>query len=173
MTVAAQSWAAVEQALRECVLGAIGTVRTVAADAFKLGAPDRVDDPSMAHRAREKKRVEIEIGRPKRLPLASVLCNRGIFEAQVVVRVVHASDHQILDEDRHKLQAEQMDDHDLLFDALTYPGNLATTSDSVATGLISGCLFPADGGEVNRQWRERFLRSTRIYTARLERSLAT
>ena len=172
MTVSARTWAAVGQAIREVISGALGTVRTVAADAYRLGAPDRLDDATMAHRAIEKTRVEVELGVPRRLPLASVLCNREVLEAPVTVRLVHASNHQILDVERHEIDALSHDDHDVLRHALTYPGNLTATADSVATGLISGCLFPADGGDIQRQWDKKILRSTRTYTARLERTPA-
>ena len=172
MTVSPKTWAAVDQALRELVLGEIGSVRTVASTRFLLGVHE--DKPAeQFHRSVERARIEVTIEVPEFVPLGSVYCDTGLEEAEVEITTTRASTHQVLDIARHELRALALDDLSVLRDALTYPGNLTTTSDGVATGILSGCLVPVPGGDQEFDSDRKLLTTTTRFRATLQRTLAT
>lgn len=173
MSVSANTWAAAMAALVDLVQGAIGGTRTVSSTALKLGGPEGMDDPTLAHRSKERTRVEIELTTPVAQGFRGVLCSKWLERSDVTVRLTHSADHQQLDEARHTLRAQAADDHHTLAAALTWPGNLTSTEDGTATGLVSGCLQMLEGSTVNEKWAQKYLQTSRTYRAILERTVAT
>jgi len=172
VTVTAQTWAAVDQALRELVLGEIGTIRTVASTRFLLGVHE--DRPAeQFHRSIERARIEITIEVPEFVPLGSVYCGTGLEGAEIEITTTRASTHEVLDVARHQLRALALDDLSVLRDALTYPGNLTATLAGVATGLVSGCLVAIPGGDQDYDSGRKLLTTKARFKATLERALAT
>lgn len=177
MTVSANTWAAVKLALRELVAGKIGSTRTVPAGRFSLGAPEGMRDATLAHRAKERTRIEIGLTGVSSQGFRGVLCSKWLERGDVTIKLVHWGDHLELDEARDEVRAQAADDHSLLAQALTWPQNLATThatSGSVATGLVSGCLQMTEApGSEKESWANSYLQTTRTYRAILERTAQT
>lgn len=169
----ANTWDALMVALRELLTGKIGSVRTVAAGSLKLGGPEGMTEATLAHRAKEKERIEIELTPPVSQGFLGVMCDRWLERSDITVRLTHSADHQQLDIARHTLRAAAADDHTTIGLALTWPGNLAATYDGTATGLVSGCLAPLDGATIKEAWQKKYLQSSRTYRAILERTAPT
>lgn len=169
MTVTARTWPALGQALREITSGAIGAVRTIAADKFLLGLPRGEAVKTSSHRAIEKTLIEIEIGGINRLDYASGYCNRSPARARITIRLAHTADHRVLAERRHEVSEQALEDHETIYDALTFPNNLLTTADGTATGVSSGALKEIEAAALTPAWKDKVLFSTRVYEALMTR----
>lgn len=129
--------------IREACEDGVGSIRVIASTRYYGGAAFDLDDSEESLRGMERPRVEARIGQVRRhTSTPSITSNLALYELDVVVRVVRhlAPDHKLDDDLRDDVKALALEDADVLNQALTWPGNLTTTTGGTATGLISGML---------------------------------
>jgi hypothetical protein len=153
-------------AIRECCLGAIGSVRTVAPGTVAAGAyPSTVEHE--AARALALPRFEVTIERVSGSPDSPWTNSPQILEAVTVkIRSEWSTPHELLHEERDALRAEALD---MLKDtkaALMRSPNILTTSAAAPTGIVSGCMHRFVDHAIEREdWpRRRFSYVSRYQT---------
>lgn len=145
-------------AIRECLLGAIGTVRDVdTGDLVERAYPAAVEHE--AARAITGPRFEVSV--------LSVVPSKDspwehspirLLAVEVQVRSEWTTPHEILDDARATARADALSLLEECRAALMRSGNLTTTAAAAATGLVSGCLHQCLGHRLEREdWQRRRL----------------
>ena len=145
-------------AIREVLLGTIGSVRVVTAGDLDEGAYPATTEHEAA-RAITGPNFEVSIlslTPSKETPWENSPIR--LFDLEVQVRSEWATSHELIDSARASLRAEAFSLMEEARAALMRPGNLTTTSAAVATGLVSGCMHRSGGHRIEREdWpRRRF-----------------
>lgn len=151
-------FAAAITAIREACLGAIGSVRTVDADALAEGAYPHTAEHEAA-RALTGPSFEVEITDVvKHKDSPSEHSNVVLLDVTVQLRTEWGTDQELLDEERADARSAALSLLESARAALMRAGNLTSTSDSSATGIVSGCLHRFLGHRLElADWRGRRL----------------
>lgn len=148
---------AIATRIREVLLQAAGTARTISTSRFDGDLPDGLDQAEDARRAVTGARIEATIGDFRRSPASPPITgDLIIYDFGVTVRVVRLIERaaQLTDSERDAVHALAAEDVDVIRQALEYPGNLTETAAATSTGIVSGLLRwesskPATVGRVN------------------------
>lgn len=156
-------------ALRECLLGTIGDVRTVTpGDVTERAYPATVEHE--AARVLTGPRFEVSVERfapsgdgpwehsPSRL-----------HHLEIRVRTEWTTAHELLDDERARVRAEALDLLEACRAALMRGGNLLTTDAGDSTGIVSGCLHRCMGHQLEREdWQRRRISYVSRYTTQIQ-----
>ena len=156
-------------AIRECLLGLVGSVRTVdEGDIAERAYPAATEHE--AARALTGPRFEVSVEKmapspdgpwehsPTRLHLLDIR-----------IRTEWTTDHELLDDARARARAEALALLEKCRAALMRAGNLTSTSASEATGLVSGCLHRCAGHSLEREdWQRRRLSYVSRYATQIQ-----
>lgn len=147
---------AILTAVEECLLGTIGSVRTVASGTFARRAYEGLD-LTLAARAMETPRFEVELRSIERTgAIGPRSASVSVEEVEVLCRFVFSTDHELQDAERTSKRAEAAEKILTARRALEWPGNLTQTAAAAPTGLVSGCLTADTGATVKREdWKRR------------------
>src|SRR6185503_10435744 len=126
--------------------GTIGAHRPVTSGKFLRGTFET--QPAQAARAKElqtstaRHRFDVQIGalEDHSATPVSTIGSRRIAQCTIIVRVTSKLATAVQADQRATDIAAILDDCEMAARALARPGNLATTSASVATGIVGGCL---------------------------------
>ena len=139
-------------AVKEVLLGTLGTTRTITAGAFQYGKHGGLNDEELARKAFVKPIVDVQFLAAERSPTTTgIYSSFGIYELALQVSVAYYLSAEPLDSSRETARALALDDGDKIIQALTYPGNVRQTSAAVSTGLVSGLLQSTGGVRVSRE----------------------
>lgn len=135
--------AAIVTRLREVLQNSAGALRTVPADRFLGDLPDGLDVGEAMRRALEAPRIAVRVstmGRDSASPplIGDVQLEKLGVEVRVIRTVTTLE--QISETDADALEAAALTDGDVIRQAMSYPGNLATTTAGTATDIVSGLL---------------------------------
>jgi len=155
MTIAS---AAIRTSIKELLQGTIGTTRTVGSTLYGYGI--FIGQPTMAQQALTiqsgTKRSRFDIRLSSMIPHPSTPLSIKSSYRNIVVGVeidINTTLNSTAMETARNTQREVIEsDADVAIQALCYPGNLTTTSASVATGIIGGMLF-GPGGKGTPAWQ--------------------
>ena len=141
--------------LREVLEDSAGTLRTISSsDAFGGDLPKGLDLNEEARRALGKVRAEASITSVKRSAASPpVIGNLALYDVAVEVRTVFPllTAEGLDDDKRDAIKGVAFRYVDRVVQALTYPGNLTTTTAGTATDLVSGLLAHVDSSTIDRQ----------------------
>lgn len=160
-------------AIREALLGVVGTVRAVDEGDLVEGAYEHTPEHEAA-RALRGPSFEVEItsaARAKDHP--GEHSNAALLDLTVQIRTVWGTEHELLDDERARARAEALGLLEKSRAALMRAGNLTETSADEATGLVSGCLHRLLEHRLERaDWRGRRLSYVSRYTTVLQATQA-
>jgi len=120
-----------------------GIARTISADSYCGGVYATLETLPSATAALTAPRAEARITRTERSPASPPEPGSfALVQVDVEVHLVRAASlrTELIDACRRELRALSSADGDVLRQALSYPGNLATTSEGTDTTLVSGWL---------------------------------
>ncbi len=145
-------------AIRECLLGTIGSTRTVTAAALDEGAYPSTTEHEAA-RAVTGPNFEVSIvsmAPSKESPWEN--SPTRLLDCDVEVRCEWTTSNELIDSARASVRASALSTLETTRAALMRPGNLTTTAAAGATGIVSGCLHRHAGHRLEREdWRRRRL----------------
>ncbi len=151
-------------AIREVLRGELGAVRVVAPDTLREGTYRGIPDERAYSLAQVAPRFHVEVPAPIRTgALGPSTANLVLYEVSPRVVLTHAAPHPDGEASvalRYDLTATALEHARIVVDALTWPGNLASTLAAEATGLRSQCLIEdPPHPEPERRWDRRLLRT--------------
>lgn len=156
-------------AIREALLGVVGTVRAMEEGDLIEGAYEHTPEHEAA-RALRGPTFEVDVtsvNRAKDHP--GEHSNTALLDLTVQVRTVWSTEHELLDDERARARADALGLLEKSRAALMRAGNLTTTSADEATGLVSGCLHRLLEHRLERaDWRGRRLSYVSRYTTVLQ-----
>jgi hypothetical protein len=155
-------------AIRECLLGVIGDVRTVPDGALVERAyPSTIEHE--AARALTGPRFEVSVDSFS--PSPDGPWEHSPYRLHVLelsVRTEWTTAHELLDDERARVRAEALSLLETCRAALMRAGNIATTSGGDETGIVSGCLHRCLGHQLEREdWQHRRLSYVSRYTTQI------
>lgn len=156
-------------AIRECCLGAVGSVRVVPpGDVAERAYPSTVEHE--AARALTGPRFEVTIVRAepsKDSPWEHSPVRLELYTVQI--RTEFTTAHELIDAARASAQSEAWNLLNTCRAALMRGGNLLTTADSTATGIVSGCLHRFISHDLERaDWQRRRLSYLSRYQTQIQ-----
>lgn len=141
--------------LREVLEDSAGTLRTISGnDALGGDLPDGLTLNEEARRALAKVRAEAKVTNVRRSPASPpVIGNLALYDIEVEVRTVFPMlTATALDDDaRDGIKGVAFRYVDRVVQALTFPGNLTTTTAGAATDLVSGMLAHIESPFTSKQ----------------------
>lgn len=157
------NFAPVVTAVRECISGVIGAVRTMSGVDIAEGGYSTTTDTA-ANRALARPRWEVSVVRAsvhKQSPWEHY--PKRLIELELEVRTEWTTQHELLDDERANLRIAILDVLERMRAALMRADNLSLTSASVSTGIVSGCLHECLGHELESEdWPKRLV----VWTSR-------
>lgn len=150
-------------AIEECLLGTIGTVRTMDAGDVLRDMYPGIDDLTLAERVRTNARFEARfVGHRRTGHVAPVNAETRTVQVEIVIDAGITTEAEVQADKRLEARQTMLELLEAACRALTWPGNLAATSAAVATGAVSGCLLRCGPSKVTREdWK------ARIFTAEM------
>lgn len=128
-------------AIRQVMQGTLGATRTVASGDVVYGLHSGFSDGDVARLTLLKPVFDVQIVGFGRSPNnLCVMGDENIYNFSVIVRIAYQLGREAIDSERETRRANALELTDTVLQALTYPGNLAETEGSVATGIVSGML---------------------------------
>ena len=135
---------AILSAIREVIEDGAGSIRTITADIYEAGGFDGRESLGVSVEALSAPRAQVRIASVEPHPASPPITGSFVLRLLTIeVKLARpAGTADILSPAAFQaLQELAAADHDVLAQALTWPGNLTTGgSPAVATGLVSGCL---------------------------------
>ena len=145
----------IRTAIEEVLEGTIGATRTVTADTFRKGGHSGRETGAQQALAMVKPQYETifrEFTNNDATPISAKASAR-LADLTVEIRFRYAFSSEILEDKRTTLLDTVLNDGDVAWQALSYPGNLTETNASVATNIISGMLVgPYSFAIDNEDW---------------------
>lgn len=153
------SFDAALQAIEECCLGTIGSIRTQT-DSLQRDAYEVADDLTLAERAIVAKRFEIEVvGQRRTTAVGPSTSDRAVHALDLRIALVCPTASEVETALRRAVRGLAANVWMRTQEALMWPGNLALTSAGTATGIVSGCLSRCGPARVTREdWKARIYR---------------
>lgn len=156
-------------AIRECLLGTVGTVRVVTPGDVTEGAYPSTTEHEAA-RAITGPHFEVSITKVGPNPASPWTHSPQLIQdVEVQVRTVATTGHELLDDARAATRADMLN---LLEDcraALMRSPNVASTAAAVDTGIVSGALRLWHGHTLEREdWARRRISYLSRYTATIK-----
>lgn len=150
----------VVEAVMDCAKGLIGSVRVVGAGDLLAGAYAEASDFQLAQRVRINPRVEVEVvGSERTGGVGPVTSDRAILAVDLRIALAMTTETEVSEAARTGVRNDALAMWEEVRRALTWPGNLATTSAGSATGIVSGCLTKCGPMRVTREdWPKRIYR---------------
>lgn len=136
--------AAILKRIREVIEDSAGSLRTVPAGRFAGDLPEGLSDDAALVRAASKPRVEARVAgyapSESSPPLGG---NLRIYDVDFEIKLIRIVTplEQLSDDARDALHGLQLEDAEIVEQALSYPHNLQATSTGTATDLASGLLM--------------------------------
>lgn len=144
---------AILTAVRDVIEDNAGTLRAIAESRFAGSLPDGLTDSAASVRAMSTARAEATIVKgglhKTNYPINSNMGLRSITVRIVVIRHLHLGE-KLSDSLRDDAKALAAQDGDVLWQALSCPGNLTLDSGANATGIVSGMLNEWAGSDLKR-----------------------
>ena len=134
---------AILDAVRDVIEEGHGVARTISAESYCGGVYATLEVLPSATAALTAPRVEARITRTERDPASPPEPGAfALIQVDLEVHLVRAASltTELIDDCRRELRALSSADGDVLRQALSFPGNLATTARGVDTTLVSGWL---------------------------------
>lgn len=138
---------AIQTRIREVLLSAASSLRTIPLDTYDGGQPEGDGDMERARAAVTGPKIEaLCVGMSRNPSSPPTLGNIFLYDSQWRIRVIRTLDRttQISDSERDAIKALAFWDADVLRGALSFPGNLSTTAAGTATQIVSGLMTYVD-----------------------------
>jgi hypothetical protein len=145
-------------AIRECLLGTIGSTRAVDAGDLREGAyPSTVEHEAARSVTGPRFEVSVLEMRPSSESPWEHSPTR-LIAVEIQVRTEWSTEFELQDEERSALRASALSQLEECRAALMRAGNLTATSEPLPTGIVSGCLHRCLGHRLEREdWPRRRL----------------
>ena len=139
--------AAILKRIEQVLVDSLGNLRTVPAGRFQADSYEGISDDTEAIRAFVLPTVDAEIVAMRRHPQSPMTMHSlALMEIDVKASITRATDAtaKVDAATRRTVKAAAVADADIVRQALSYPGNLATTSAGTSTGIVTGMLSYID-----------------------------
>ena len=154
------------KAIRDVCLGVSGSVRTVQSGALR----ERAYPSTVEHEA-----ARVLVGARFEPTVSKIIVSKSspwenspvrLLDIEVRIRTEWTTAHELIDAQRLAARARAISLLEDMRAALMRPGNLTTSSDGSATGIVSGCMHTHDGHTLEREdWTKRRLSYVSTYTS--------
>ncbi len=161
--------AAIRDAIRDVLTGALGSVRSMAGRDMDAGVFEGQNDSARHAKALlNTHRFDVRIGRLRShesSPVGAIGSHR-IAVADITVSVLTATATVVQLTERDELIADVLSDLEQASQALSFPGNLRASDAGNATGIVSGLMLGPGGegypevAEVSQDWQAQEIRSS-------------
>lgn len=149
------SYIAIRTAIRERLLGTLTTgARDVTVGRLLGEASHGLDDAERKRRSLSTPRFDISFINSEKHPNGPpITFSVGLVKISIKVLATYSLPAEVLtDLARDQAVSVAETDADIIRQALTWPGCLTSTSASVATGIVSGCLTWLRSEVVREEW---------------------